>query len=153
MPSTRKRVIANNRRQKVADMYLSGKSQTEIAESLNTTQATISRDIKAIQKEWLKNATMSIDEVKSRELEQIDKLKKIYTEAWEKSCLKGNGDPRFLAGIQWCAEQRLKIFGGYAPIKSENKEVNIPDFSKLSFEELYELKYGHKPMNRNGTGD
>ena len=29
------------------------------------------------------------------------------------------GNPSFLQGVQWCIEQRLKIFGVYAAVKSE----------------------------------
>jgi hypothetical protein len=29
------------------------------------------------------------------------------------------GDPRFLAGIQWCIEQRCKILGLLAAVKNE----------------------------------
>lgn len=27
------------------------------------------------------------------------------------------GDPRYLQGVQWCVETRLKIMGGFAPVK------------------------------------
>jgi len=32
---------------------------------------------------------------------------------------KDVGDPRYLAGIQWCIEQRCKIIGLYAPTKQD----------------------------------
>lgn len=90
---------------------------------------------------------MSVDEVILRELNQIDKLGKTYSKAWENSLSKSNGDPRFLAGIQWCIEQRLKIFGGYAAVKHEvdSSDKQAPDLSGYTFEQLYELKHGHKP--------
>lgn len=153
MPSTQERAKASNRRQKVADLYLSGKSQSEIARQFDVSQRTISKDIEILQKEWKKNATMALDEVISKELSKIAKLEKTYGEAWEKSKEKTNGDPRFLVGIQWCMEQRMKIFGGYAPTKTENIEMRLPDLSQMTFDQLYLLKHGHKPNDDDAAND
>lgn len=174
MKPTSQKVKTANRRVKVAEMYLTGKSQTEIAVHFGINQSSISRDIKAIQKAWLNQAVSSFDVMQSRELARIDQLEREYWDAWERSCqslettavVKGRmndgkmigdeatktiktqaGDPRFLNGIQWCIEQRLKIFGGYAVVKHEVESINprTPDLSIYNFEQLYELKHGHKP--------
>ena len=41
------------------------------------------------------------------------------TESIEKTSMGQAGDPRFLAGVQWCIERRCKIIGIDAPTKSE----------------------------------
>lgn len=156
--STGEKTKIAKRRQDVAQMYLSGKYQSEIAEYFGVTQRTISNDLKASRKEWIKNAALSIEEVVSRELTRIDALELKYQTAFDRSCIlnskevdeegnitKSPGDPRFLAGLQWCVEQRLKIYGGYAPQKAEVSDMRTPDLSSLTFEQLYELKHGHKP--------
>lgn len=120
-------------------MYLRGMLQSEIAAELGLSQATISTDLKALQVEWLQSALLDFNEIKARELARIDKLEREYWTAWERSqedaetvkqeavedgkkkatkISKGqSGNPTFLAGIQWCIEQRLKIFGIYEATK------------------------------------
>ena len=133
------------RRQLVADLYLSGMVQALIAERLGCSQPTVHRDLKALQKAWLESALIDIDEAKARELAKVDKLEREYWTAWERSCedaetvrqkgapgaegiktesiektSKGQaGDPRFLAGVQWCIERRCKIIGIDAPQRQE----------------------------------
>ena len=141
----RPRVDIAKRRRVVADMYLSGTVQSEIADELAVNQSTISRDLKALQKAWLESALVDLDEAKARELAKVDNLEREYWTAWERSCedaetvrqkgapgaegiktesiektSKGQaGDPRFLAGVQWCIERRCKIIGIDAPTRSE----------------------------------
>ena len=126
--------------QKIAGLYLTGKTQDAIAQELGVTQQQISYDLKTIQERWRKSALVDLNEAKQRELERIDVLEREYWQAWENS--KGEqsrstaskageatraqvvkfesaGDPRFLAGVQWCVEQRCKILGLHAAVKSE----------------------------------
>ena len=135
--------------QKIAGLYLTGKTQDAIAQELGVTQQQISYDLKTIQERWRKSALVDLNEAKQRELERIDVLEREYWQAWENS--KGEqsrstaskageatraqvvkfesaGDPRFLAGVQWCVEQRCKILGLHAAVKSE---VSGPDGGAL----------------------
>jgi len=132
----------------VADLYLSGTIQAEIAEQLEVNQSTISRDLKSLRKAWLASALVAIDKAKAQELAKIDRLEREYWTAWVRSCgdtetvkqrgkpgSKGistdsiektskeqSGDPRFLAGVQWCIERRCKLFG-----LDEPQEFNVND--------------------------
>ena len=124
----------------IKDAYLRGDTQMVIAERLGLSQGQISRDLAKIQRRWRESSLVDINEAKQRELERIDVLEREYWQAWENS--KGEqqrstaskqgelsraqivkyesaGDPRFLAGVQWCVEQRCKILGLYAPLRSE----------------------------------
>lgn len=136
------------RREKVARLYLQGKTQNELAAQFGVNQSTISRDLEAIRLQWQEQALLHFDEIKARELARIDRLEREYWEAWEESkkdaevtkqigaltkdekgrpsltpgraekTIKGQtGNPAFLNGVQWCIEQRLKIFGVYEAIK------------------------------------
>jgi len=132
--------IARDRR-KIADQYLQGIIQADIAEGLGIHQSTVSRDIKALQIEWQKSALVDINSKKAKELAKIDRLEREYWLAWERSCedaeivrqeardkkinkviktAKGQaGDPRFLSGVERCIERRCKILGIDAPEKHE----------------------------------
>ena len=73
-------------RRRASDLYLQGWLQVDIAKELSIDQATVSRDLKAIQKEWLKSALIDFNEAKARELAKVDKLERTYWAAWERSC-------------------------------------------------------------------
>lgn len=117
----------------MADLYLQGWLQVDIAAELGINQSTVSRDLKALHKVWLKAALLDFNEAKARELAKVDRLEREYWRAWQRSCedaetmrqegdasgvdkivktAKGQaGDPRFLSGVQWCIEKRCKILG------------------------------------------
>lgn len=143
-----KRVELSKRRKEVATLYLRGVTQWEIAEQMDVNQATISRDLKALQEEWLQSALVDINEAKAKELAKIDALEIEYYQAWERSqedaetiinekigTQKGesldkrgkevrklvgqSGDPRFLQGVQWCINKRCEILGLDSPKKTE----------------------------------
>jgi DNA-binding transcriptional ArsR family regulator len=137
------------RRAKVAEMYLKGRFQWEIADSLGIDQATVSRDLKALQKEWKESAVRDFDEAKEQELARVDNLERTYWESWERSLKekettrteqstkdKGNnkdegstragilkeqrdGNPEFLKGVQWCINKRSEILWGVEMKKLE----------------------------------
>jgi transcriptional regulator with XRE-family HTH domain len=132
------------RRKGVASLYLEGWRQADLAERYGVDQSTISRDLAAIRQEWIDSAVIDFNEAKARELARIDKLEREYWEQYEaskepttrtvkeqtetektkrikaqKQETTRTGDPRYLAGIQWCIEQRLKIYGVYAAVKTD----------------------------------
>ena len=154
-------------RKRIGDCYLKGWLQADIADELGISQATVSRDIKALQQAWLDSALIDFNEAKARELAKVDQLEREYWQAWERSCedaetetqkakgdvrkYEGNdgqfvqerpaevtktrkgqaGDPRFLAGIQWCINKRCDILGIDAP---RRHELSGPDGGPLLIE-------------------
>ncbi len=122
------------RRLHVSDLYLGKKTQYEIGQLLDVDQATISRDLKALRKQWMASSLVNIDEARAKELAATDRLEREYWRAWHESKQnkeitttkavesdKANrkeaqkreegqvGDPRFLAGVQWCIDKRTKL--------------------------------------------
>ena len=83
----RDKVEIANRRQKVAEFYLRGMYQADIAAEVGVDQATISRDLAGLRKEWLQSALVDINEAKAKELAKIDQLEVEYWAAWERSKL------------------------------------------------------------------
>lgn len=142
----------------IKDAYLRGDTQMVIAARLGLSQAQISMDLATIQRRWRESSLVDINEARQRELERIDAMEREYWQAWEAS--KGEqqrstasqagdtkraqivkfesaGDPRFLAGVQWCVEQRCKILGLHAAVKSE---VSGPGGAAVIFRVVYERK-------------
>jgi hypothetical protein len=98
--------------QRISHEYLHGKTQQEMAQQFGVSQAQISYDLKILQKRWFKSSLENIAAVKARELAKIDALERAAWDAWEVS-RKGQpeGNPTFLARVQWCIAQRCKILG------------------------------------------
>jgi len=119
----------------VAEMYLRGKLQQEIAEYLGSvreytlSQQQISSDLRTIRKRWLDSALRDFDELKAQELAKVDHLELTYWDSWDRSKVSSPkdvhkviqdftiGDPRFLTGVQWCINKRCEILGIDAPAK------------------------------------
>jgi hypothetical protein len=109
---------------KLAKMYLTGRSQVEMAKALNVSDRTIRHDLKRLQRIWLQNHSNDVQAGKIRELHRIDHLERTYWMAWRQTKAgkrrEGqSGNPAFLAGVQWCIEQRCKILGLEAPRRQE----------------------------------
>lgn len=132
-------------RQRIADMYLRGMHQDEIGEVVGLSQGQISGDLAFIQKQWLENTTMNLDEFKAKELARIDHLERHYWAAWETSKTERtksrqetdgskkdgkltvkkastekeqrDGNPAFLDGVMKCIDRRCKLLGLDAPTK------------------------------------
>lgn len=138
------------------------------------TQRTISRDIQTLHGRWLESSLVDFNEAKAQELAKIDELERTYWEAWRRSLEKRTiesgktvqtgddpnkpdrteasireeemlGDPRFLAGVQWCIDRRIKLIGLDAPSKLEHSgpkggpiqtQEKPPDLNNLSDDEI-----------------
>jgi hypothetical protein len=74
------------RRRRVASLYLRGISQWEIGRQLGVTQQCIAKDVQALEKEWLASAVVDIDAAKAKELARIDRLERVAWRAWRRSC-------------------------------------------------------------------
>jgi len=130
-----KREVFNRRRSQVAEFYLAGKHQHEIAQLVGVTQQQVSLDLKAVQREWLQSSIRDFDAVKSEQLAKIDRIEREAWQAWERSFQQREitvqevtesdhrinkvsirreqqgGDARFLQIIQKCIDQRCDLLG------------------------------------------
>ena len=122
------------RRARVVKLYLSNMSQWEIAVQLGVNQGTVSRDLAAIQQDWIRSAQSDLDARRLKELAKIDELERQAWEAWEASKktkettltekMSGSGDGRlrasvtreqrdgnsaYLQNIQWCINKRCEL--------------------------------------------
>ncbi len=148
---SRKKTEMENRRQRVSELYLRGSYQADIAVELGVDQATISRDLAELRKEWLERSINHIDQKKAIELAKLDRLEVTYWDAWEHSKLDAeteitkstpnghvhevrregqSGNPAFLAGVMSCINKRCELLGLDAPKKAE---VTGKDGAPLAF--------------------
>jgi hypothetical protein len=145
----------------VADLYLKGWFQADIAKQVHVTQQQVSNDLRTIYRLWKQSAIRDFDTLKERELIKIDKLEQTYWDAWLKSLITYDkskkkfikqalheltketinqfGEPEYLKGVQWCINKRCQILGIDAPIKiNETKELIVFEFggTGLSIEDF-----------------
>ena len=134
-----------DRRVKVAQDYLAGDYQTTIAKRYGVSQGTISNDLKAIRLQWQSDYADSFNTMVAEQVAKVDKIEREAWQAWERSkqparsatsnesdgrkttsktATDRDGDPRFLQQVQWCVEQRLKIVGGYAKDKRDERKLD-----------------------------
>lgn len=152
----------------IADLYLRHRTQVEMRDELNAmrryniSRSQIMYDINAIHGRWLESSLIDFDKVKARELARIDRLEREYWVSWieskedqevsttsrstgirayERAELKRVGqvgNPRFLEGVQWCIEQRMKIFGFYAPTRVDLEWRREAEAAGLQASDIFE---------------
>lgn len=115
----------------------------------------ISRDIQIVVGRWQRAAIFTIDQYKAIEIQKINTLEQEYYDAWMRSkesrertvterlerggdednlarirariaSEERDGNPNFLAGVQWCIDRRCKLLGLDTPAKIDNSgEVKL----------------------------
>lgn len=81
-----KKASMQERRKQVADLYLKGMSQWEIAIKVGVSQPTVSTDLTDIMAEWKAERIIGYDDVMAKELARINHLEEVAWQAWERSC-------------------------------------------------------------------
>jgi hypothetical protein len=144
MAATRPAPKRETDRAAIADWYVQGIAQHEMAGRLGIDEATVSRDLVWLHTQWAARYAAAIQAYKIDAVTRIDALERTYWAAWEASCEEARtttqvaapdatgkptplratvttaqrlGNPAYLSGVQWCISERLKIVGGYAPTK------------------------------------
>src|SRR5881397_1984743 len=147
------------RREKVADLYCRGATQSQIAERVSVSQRQVSDDLQKVRAWWLESALRSFDDLKSQELAKLDQIEREAWAAWERSVgthkieraekrssiqgdttvasvvkEKQDGDPRFLQIVGNCVAKRCEIMGLVRPVVAH--EVKIHAVERLSDADL-----------------
>lgn len=129
----------DERRAKVAELYVRGHSMAEIATVCGVHKCTIVRDVREIRKEWREQYADTFQRYTLEQIRKIDAVEKEAWEAWQASkqdsvtisrkepssgdietttTVKGQtGDPRYLEAILRAIERRSKLLGLDAPEK------------------------------------
>lgn len=131
-------VSMEERRRRVAELYCQGAPQVEIAEQLETSQPTVSRDLRHIRQEWRNSRIRNFDKLQADELLKVDELEREAWAAFRRSVgdkekktentggenpgtktvtWRDAGDSRFLSVVEDCIRRRCAILGLDAPEK------------------------------------
>jgi predicted transcriptional regulator len=70
----------------VESLYLSGKTQADIAAQIGVSQQQVSKYLVRLQQAWLSRLGESLKSVKGRELARLDRLEREHWQAWARSC-------------------------------------------------------------------
>jgi len=135
----RSRLRAEERRVRVGEMYFRlGMRQTEIAEQVKVSQATVSGDIKILLKRWREATLANIAELRGKELATLAEMER--DAALEFQARK---DPRFLTERRLIMKRRAEMLGLDAPMRLAGPAGGplqvqaVPvDLGRLSDEEL-----------------
>jgi len=139
---TTRTLTAEERRVKVAELYLQNHRYFEICEKLAVSYETVKKDVEIIRNEWLEKRNDKYDAWMMREIEKIDLVEKQAWEEWHRSKLDAEtriteaeaddeemgklspkkatvkkqgqtADPRYMDIILKCSDQRAKLLGLY----------------------------------------
>jgi len=143
---TRQRTTIDDRRRRISELYLQGKSQSEIGLEVGLAQPNVSHELKKIREQWRASTVRNYDEAKNIELARIDQIENEAWEAWNRGIGKHivttkkdsredselttrtehlNGDPRYLDVIAGCVKKRCEILGLNAPTKTEISGLDV----------------------------
>lgn len=132
----------------IARLLLRGHRQVWIAEHLELSEATVSRDVAVLKREWKKAAAEDIATAKAVELARIEDREREAWRAWQKSkkdakvTIKSGGEglaaraqmiqstrnahKAYLDVLAQCSDQRCKILGLYStPGESPDNPLNV----------------------------
>ena len=139
--SPQKKLLMEERRDKVVKMTLAGMSTREIALELDVNQSTISRDLKA-RLEAISKGNKEIERERALELARINSL---ITVQWPRA-MEGDETEKPTKMILQLMERRSKLLGLDAPKRMEHSvpdgepikapEPPKPDMSDFTDEEL-----------------
>lgn len=133
----------------VAQRYMEGHWQADIARDLGVSQAVISDDLVEIRRRWKAQSVAAYDEHVAEQLAKIDAVEREAWAAWAKSkephtitnsssreggkaagymasvrTIDRIGNPVFLQGVLTCIERRCKLLGLDKPEKREHSGPN-----------------------------
>jgi len=140
MHKNQRKLEIARRSAKVAEHYLAGLTQEEIAAKLGVGKATVSRDLKRIHARWQEIAIDAREEWVRKELARLLIVEREAWRGWKRSLkdrqvrttkqtesgteetekVEGQaGDPTFLARVLDCIRRRADLLGLDAPTRSE----------------------------------
>lgn len=158
---------------KIAELYLRGLKQYQIAEAMEMTESTVSRDLDAIRAQWKESPLIDFNEAVQRELAVLDIIQAQAFEAWEKSKedevfkmqsggegleARGTisrrsrvGDEKYLKIIRDCVDTRAKLLGLYKQTIEHTGKDGQPIQVNTTIDTMKPLFQMMRARERNGS--
>jgi len=89
----------------------------EIAKKVKVSESQVSRDLKAITRDWQQSALQDISERKARDLAELAQIRRELWEAWTTS-KQEKADPRYMGELLKALKQSAELLGLDEPAKS-----------------------------------
>jgi transposase len=124
------------RRSLVGKMYLSHVAQDEIARRLKVDQSTISRDIKALKKQWMQDGAKDIAEFISQEIAELNEMEQ---QAAIEFGAKGGKNPRWLLARLAIKDRKYMLYGldkKVVELQGSVDVVNIDDVRQQRWDQV-----------------
>jgi hypothetical protein len=115
-------VKLEERRKKVAELYIRSMTEEQVADKLGCSRSTIHRDIQAVRAEWRAEMLESVGDAIAVELSRIEEARREAWAAWEESVKKGKRNSRFLTVVLECGDRIAKLLG-----LNEAEKIQIED--------------------------
>jgi hypothetical protein len=115
------RARIDDRRAKVAALYLAGKSQQAIAGVVGVSQMTVSKDIAHLRAQWRAAACDDFGAKQAEELAKLASLERAAWEGWIRSC--EDARPH---GRRWCWRTRKTFSQCARSVRRERPLLSFP---------------------------
>jgi len=115
-PTRNERLAIAQRRIQVADLYMQGLRQIDIAGQVGVSIDVVGLDLKAVRKEWEGRRVEARDRWVAEQLARIDHIERLATAGWQRSC----GDAQERRTVTTPAQRARK---GVAAVPKQVKEI------------------------------
>lgn len=115
----------------LAERYLRGEYQADIAASMGVQQSTISKDLRELQRRWQAASVTAMDAMKAEQLAKIDELERTYWEAWARSKEDAEITVTKTRGLKIKKTDTVPVTGGELLTATNHTEVTGAPFETM----------------------
>jgi hypothetical protein len=162
-------VSVEDKKKRIAELYLDGWSQHQIAAEIGVTQGRVSQLVQVIKGEWKARYAEDYDFVVEMGVKRLTEVWQKAKESYLRSCsprfskdgkplldpegrpLMSAGNPEFLARMESAAVNLLKLAGAFKPdvyLHQDNRKIEVNGQPAFDFSKLY-----GRPPEGVGAGD
>ncbi len=148
------------RRSSVAELYLKGWTQVDIARHVGVRQPTISSDLATLHRQWRESSLRDFDAIREAQLQKLDHLEREAWAAYDRSAgtrqrkrfvvrdgvkiseleqWEDSADPRFLKIVQDCIVKRCELLDIKAPLRMNlrlSRDTNVNELSDADLDAI-----------------
>jgi hypothetical protein len=117
----------DERRAKVAALYLAGKSQQAIAGVVGVSQMTVSKDLAHLRAQWRANAMRDFGAKQAEELAKLAHSEREAWEAWRRSCGEAETErEKLVFGAKESPPGKVGVEDAVLPVRGDSPPTHDP---------------------------